>query len=160
MNRIILTIALMLFVFTAKAGEGDDYITVNAGYLYNNTLNATAGFEHEFSYGHAVEGLVDIGNHWQHPTCHAFWRGYYWSGAALYKYRLKRFKNGTLRFRVGPEIGAVRTKFFLGAEVGFEYNYIFPSGIQFSIAQKNCFCFFNGDHFKNGLLIGLKFPIR
>ena len=34
---------LMLSV-TAWAGDGDEHVTVNAGFLFNSTLNATVGW--------------------------------------------------------------------------------------------------------------------
>lgn len=161
MKKYLTVLLAALATLCAKAGDGDGLLNVNAGYLYPNTLNATIGYEREFGYGQAAEIFGEAGNHWQHPTCHRFWKGYYWDGGILYKYRLKRYKNGMLRFRIGPQFGAELRQFFIGVEAGFEYCYVFPSGIQLSVVQKNNFNFLNsgGDHFRNGLLIGLKFPL-
>jgi len=141
------------------AEDGRGSITVNAGVLIKNTLNASIGYERALAYGQAVEVFGEVGNHWQHPTCHRFWKGYYWDFGGLYKYRLKRFKNGMLRFRVGPMLGSTRGDFYMGIEAGFEYSYVFRSGIQFCVVQKNNFNFLHGDNFRNGLLVGLKFPL-
>lgn len=79
-------------------------------------------------------------------------------GGILYKHRLRRYKNGMLRFRFGPQFGAVERKFYFGLEVGFEYNYVFQNGCEFSIIQKNNVNFLHGDTFRNGLMIGFKIP--
>lgn len=49
-------------------------------------------------------------------------------------------------------------KFFFGLEAGFEYSYVFRSGLEFSIIQKNNVNFLHGDTFRNGLLLGIKVP--
>ena len=44
----------------AMAGEKDEYFTLNAGFLFNNTLNATFGYERELTYGNAVELFGEV----------------------------------------------------------------------------------------------------
>lgn len=149
-------IALVCVVVTLGA-SAQGKLTVNAGFLFPSTLNATVGYEHSLSYGKAVELFGEMGNHWKSGEGR-FWKGYYWDGGILYKHRLARYKNGMLRFRFGPEFGAVERKFFLGIEGGFEYNYVFQNGWEFSLIQKNNVNFIHGDTFRNGLLIGLKIP--
>ena len=94
-------------------------------------------------------------NHWQEKD---FWKGYYWDGGIVYKHRLVRYKNGMLRFRFGPQFGAVQKKFFIGLEGGFEYSYVFRNGWEFVLIQKNNVNFLHGDTFRNGLLLGIKVP--
>ena len=94
-------------------------------------------------------------NHWQEKD---FWKGYYWDGGIVYKHRLVRYKNGMLRFRFGPQFGAVQKKFFIGLEGGFEYSYVFRNGWEFALIQKNNVNFLHGDTFRNGLLLGIKVP--
>ena len=60
--------------------------------------------------------------------------------------------------RLGPQFGAVQKKFFFGLEAGFEYSYVFRSGLEFSVIQKNNVNFLHGDTFRNGLLLGIKVP--
>ena len=143
---------------TICAFERDGKLTINAGFLFPSTLNATIGYEHPLSYGNAVEVFAEMGDHWQTPVCHRFWKGYYWDGGWVYKHRLVRYKNGMLRFRFGPQFGATQRKFFLGIEGGFEYNYMFQNGWEFALIQKNNVNFIHGDTFRNGLLIGMKIP--
>lgn len=71
---------------------------------------------------------------------------------------LPDIRTGMLRFRFGPQFGAVERKFFLGLEVGFEYSYVFRNGCEFVITQKNNVNFLHGDTFRNGLLLGMKIP--
>ncbi len=150
-------IALICAIVSIGASAQEKF-TVNAGFLFPSTLNATVGYEHSLNYGNAVELFGEIGNHWKSGEGR-FWKGYYWDGGLLYKHRLVRYKNGMLRFRFGPEFGAVERKFFLGIEGGFEYNYVFQNGWEFSLIQKNNVNFLHGDTFRNGLLIGLKIPL-
>ena len=111
---------LLCAVFTFNVSAQDKKLTLNAGFLFPNTLNATIGYEHPLSYGNAVELYGEAGNHWQQPTSSRFWKGYYWDAGLVYKHRLARYKNGMLRFRFGPQFGADKRKFFLGLEAGFE----------------------------------------
>ena len=109
MRKILLAGLSLLCVMTAHAGDGDQFFNVNGGFLFNSTLNATLGYEHELSYTDAVEVFAEVGDRWHRdPRCglicrDMFKKDYYWGGGILYKKNLKRFKNSTLRFRLGPE---------------------------------------------------------
>ena len=156
MKKFLFTMVCALTALCASAQDGK--LTINAGFLFPSTLNATVGYEHPLSYGNAVEVFGELGNHWQTPVCHRFWKGYYWDGGLVYKHRLVRYKKGMFRFRFGPQFGATQRKFFLGIEGGFEYNYVFQNGWEFALIQKNNVNFIHGDTFRNGLLIGMKIP--
>lgn len=58
----------------------------------------------------------------------------------------------------GTTVRCSTEKFFFGLEAGFEYSYVFRSGLEFSIIQKNNVNFLHGDTFRNGLLLGIKIP--
>ena len=156
MKKFLFTMVCAMTTICAFAQDGK--LTINAGFLFPSALNATIGYEHPLSYGNAVEVFAEMGDHWQTPVCHRFWKGYYWDGGWVYKHRLVRYKNGMLRFRFGPQFGATQRKFFLGIEGGFEYNYMFQNGWEFALIQKNNVNFIHGDTFRNGLLIGMKIP--
>lgn len=156
MKKFLFTLICAMTTLCASAQDGK--LTINAGFLFPSTLNATVGYEHPLSYGNAVEVFAELGNHWQTPVCHRFWKGYYWDGGLVYKHRLIRYKNGMLRFRFGPQFGATQRKFFLGMEGGFEYSYVFQNGWEFTLIQKNNVNFIHGDTFRNGLLVGMKIP--
>lgn len=86
MKKILMIIFCAFAVLSASAQ--DKKLTLNAGFLFPNTLNAMIGYEHPLSYGNAVEIYGEVGNHWQEPTCCRFWKGYYWDGGLVYKQRL------------------------------------------------------------------------
>ena len=71
---------LLCAVASAGAFAQDSKLTVNAGFLFPSTLNATVGYERPLSYGHAVELFGEVGNHWRK---HDFWKGYYWDGGIV-----------------------------------------------------------------------------
>ena len=98
---------LLCAIVSIGASSQDSKLTLNAGFLFPSTLNATLGYEHPLFYGNAVEVFGEVGDHWQTPVSDRFWKGYYWDGGVLYKHRLVRYKNGMLRFRCGPQLGAV-----------------------------------------------------
>ena len=156
MKKFLFILLCALASIGASAQDGK--LTLNAGFLFPSTLNATLGYEHPLFYGNAVEVFGEVGDHWQTPVSDRFWKGYYWDGGVLYKHRLVRYKNGMLRFRFGPQFGAVQRKFFLGMHAGFEYSYAFQNGWEFALIQKNNVNFIHGDTFRNGLLIGVKIP--
>ena len=165
MKKIIL--AMICAIASLGASAQDSKLTVNAGFLFPSTLNATVGYERSFTYGNAVEIYGEIGNHWK-TAPGQFWssrsallakNGYYWDGGLIYKHRLHRYKNGSFRVRLGPQFGAVERRFFIGIEGGFEYNYVFQNGCEFSIIQKNNVNFLHGDTFRNGLMLGFKIPL-
>lgn len=160
MKKIISLIAIIILsVSSIKAGDGEDRVGIHAGFLFPETLNASITYEHDLSYGNALDLMGEFGNHWQKPVCCQFWKGYYWDFGFGYRKRLTRYKNSILRLRLGGQLGANQKNFFLGCNLSFEYDYIFPSGIRFSIMQKNDFNFLHGDHFRNGLMLGFKFPL-
>lgn len=164
MKRLYCVLVVMVAMFVAIplkgfAGDGEGRVGVNAGFLFPSTLNASLVYEKDLSYGNAFDLMAEIGNHWQTPVCHRFWKGYYWDAGFGYKIRLKRYKNSMLRFRLGGHLGASQRDFFMGCNLSLEYDYVLPSGVRLCISQKNDFNFFAGDHFRNGLMLGIKFPL-
>ena len=111
MKKLLFVMLSYLVGTGAMAGEKDEYFTFNAGFLFNSTLNATLGYEHELTYGNAVELTAEIGNQWQRdPVCgkickDVFWKGYYWDGGLLYHCCTNNVKNRNLRLLLGSEIG-------------------------------------------------------
>lgn len=164
MKKLAFVIVSLLFVTTAFAGQGDEFFSLNGGFLFNSTLNATLGYERELSYSDAMEFYGEVGNRWEKdPVCgkvcrESFFKNYYWDGGVAYKKCLKRMKNSMFRLRLGPQMGAVRGSFFMAVECGFEYNVVLPNRVQLSVIQKNQVSFLHGDTFRNGLLVGLKIP--
>lgn len=99
MKKILFILFCSIASIGASAQTGK--VSVNAGFLFPSTLNATLGYEYPLSYGNAVEVYGEVGNHWHKPVCHNFWKGYFWDGGIVYKHRLTRYKNGMMRLRLG-----------------------------------------------------------
>lgn len=164
-GRIFISLMFLLLTLPTWAGEGDNHLTLNAGFLFNSTLNASFGLEHQLKYDNAVEIYGEVGNRWQRdPVCgkicrDVFWKKYYWSGGVLYKKNLRRYKNSNLRLGVGAHAGAYRHKYQFGLDADLEYIITLGNDVKLSITQKNQVNFFHGDTFKNGLMLGIKIPI-
>ena len=75
MKKFLLVLLYAVWGIGASAQDGK--LSVNAGFLFPSTLNATVGYERPLAYGNAVEVFGEVGNHWQKPD---FWKGYYWDG--------------------------------------------------------------------------------
>lgn len=158
MNKYVLAMFISLVSAVSAFAYGDEHFNANIGILAPNCLDATLGYEMDFTDTSSLEIFAEAGNHWQTPVCCKFWKGYYWDGGALYKLRLKKFKNSNFRLRAGALCGADKGNVFCGVELGFEYNHIFKNQWQLSLIQKNNVNFVHGDLFRNGLMIGLKIP--
>ncbi len=50
---------------TIGASAQDAKLSINAGFQFPSTLNATVGYEHPLAYGNAVEVFGEVGNHWR-----------------------------------------------------------------------------------------------
>ena len=164
-RKFLLALAIVMTSSLSWAGDGDNRIAVQAGLLFQNTLNAQIGFEHELKYGNAYELFFEVGDRYRRdPVCgkfcsDVFWKGYYWSGGAAYKKVLAKGKNTIFRIKGGPQFGAYKGDFTYGGEISFEYNIQLEIGVQITITQKNQVNFKHGDDFRNGLLVGFKLPL-
>lgn len=159
MKKLITLILSLAFIIPGYAGDGDTHFTANVGMMAPYTIDATLGYEHPIGFGHAIEGYLEGGNHWQKPICHRFWKGYFWDGGAAYKHRVARFKNGNLRVLGGVDCGMVGQRIFFGIEAGIEYNYVLSNNWVLNIKGRTCVNFLNGDKFRTGIFIGLKIPL-
>lgn len=70
---------LLCAVASMSASAQDGKLTLNAGFLFPSTLNATLGYEYPLSYGNAVEIFGEAGTHWHRPVSKNFWKDYYWT---------------------------------------------------------------------------------
>jgi len=165
MKRVLfICVAIIALHLDARGGHGDTYWNIEAGFLWQNTINASMSWEKELSYKDAVAIFGEAGDRFtRDPVCgkyckDVFWDNYYWGGGVLYKRMMSQGRNSYFRIAVGPELGAVRTDFFAAVNLNFEWNFVNFKGIQFSLQQKNQVGFFNGDTFRNGLAIGVRIP--
>ena len=127
---------------------------------------AVVGLEFEGKYHNAYELYIDLATAYDKcPVCNKVCSDSFWSyktfgiGAA-YKPTISRGKNSNLRWRFGADLGANRKGFQASIDIGLEYSYSFRNGMQVFVMQKNDFVFWTRDHFRNGLLVGVKFPIN
>ncbi len=166
MKRILLILSLSLAVLPSVAGNGDKFFNLSAGWQWKNTVNAIIGFEAETKYHNAWEMYVDLSTAYekcpQHGTVDSksFWAYKTFGIGGAYKPLIYRGKNSTLRWRLGADLGTNRRGFQASLDLGFEYAYSLRSGIQLFVMQKNDFVFWTRDHFRNGVLIGVKFPLN
>jgi hypothetical protein len=157
MKRFMICLCVLLSITALYAGEKDKHLTINAGVMAPNTLDAIIGFDFPIGYNQSIEAFAEAGDHWHTPICCQFWKSYYWDAGASYKYRIKRFKNGALRFAAGLHCG-MSQKIFFGVNAGFEYNYVLPNNWVLTIQERNELNFLNGDRIRAGGLIGIKIP--
>ncbi len=156
-------------VLTIEISEkqiSDKFFNISGGWQWKNTVNAVVGLEFEGKYHNAYELYIDLATAYDKcPVCNKVCSDSFWSyktfgiGAA-YKPTISRGKNSNLRWRFGADLGANRKGFQASIDIGLEYSYSFRNGMQVFVMQKNDFVFWTRDHFRNGLLVGVKFPIN
>lgn len=151
------SLLLLLFPFSVPmlANEGYDAFSVRSGFLVPETSHILFSYERTLSIDNSYSYFGELGAK-SITTSHP--EDYYWDLGMMYHHNLVRFKNGELKLTSEVHSGASEKQFFLGAGIGFEYNYTFRNGVVFVLHQTNQVNFFHNDTFKNGLLVGLKFP--
>lgn len=165
MKKVLVIISAALFSLKSFAGDGDKFLNLSGGYQWKNTVNLLVGFEAETKYHNAWELYFDLSTAYTTcPTCYkvcskSFWDYKTFGLGIAYKPSLYRGKNSVVRWRIGADIGANRKGFQASIDLGIEYSYSFRNGMQVFVLQKNDFVFWTRDHFRNGLLVGVKFPL-
>ena len=166
-KRILMTLGLLTVLSVhMMAGENETRFGFNAGVLYPRIFNVTAQMEWETKYHNAWEVYIDYSTQWDKcRTCgkvcmDSFWKeGYGYAVGAAYKPAFSRGKNSLGRFRFGADLGASRRNFALGLEVGLEWVWTLRNRMQIVFQQKNEVNFWAKPRFKNGALIGVRFPL-
>lgn len=152
---------MMVFMTIIISAKADDYqrLDFNVGAFAPYTLDATVTYEYPIGYGHSIVAFGEAGTHWQTPVCHMFWKKLFWDGGLGYRHRVTRMKNSEFRLLGDVYCGSFAKNFFLGFDLGLEYNYTFANNWQFTVQERNCFQFLHhADTFRNGLMVGLKIP--
>ena len=164
MKKIVLLSVSLLSCAAAFAGDGDKFTTVSGGWQHRRTMNAVVGLEFEGMHHNAWELYIDLSNAWATAPDGKIYSNTLWDyrtfgiGAA-YKPVLTKGKNTVLRWRFGADVGANRRGFQASLDVGLEFSYSFRNRMQLFVLQKNDVVFWSRDHFRNGVLIGVKIPI-
>lgn len=166
MKRTVILFSLLLAIARMSAGDLDRHFGIHTGVLYPRIYNITLSYEKETSYHNAWEAYIDYATQWDKcRTCgrvcmDSFWKEHYsYAFGAAYKPVIGRGKNSVTRMRFGADLGSCNREFALGVEIGFEYVVTTRSNIQFVFQQKNEVTFWGKPTFKNGALIGIRFPI-
>lgn len=166
-----LVAAWMLVASSSYAGDGDTFLNVSGGWQANTQrfkspiVNALVGMEFEGKYHNAWEVYVDLSTAYEKCPIHgkvdskSFWSYKTFGIGGAYKPAFIRRKNSVVRWRFGTDLGANKSGFQASVDLGLEYSYSFRNGMQFFVLQKNDFVFWSRDHFRNGILIGVKFPL-
>jgi hypothetical protein len=163
---LLIAIAAIALSFNATAaGDGSWNINVQGGVMYRSATNALVSLEWERRYQHIWEAFVDMQARVEtsNGRIHSdtfFDRSTILVGAA-YKPAFLRWKNSVLRARVGAGVGIESDyTFTTGLSVGLEFSLTFRNRMQLVASQKNDFHFWARDNFRNGILVGVKFPIN
>lgn len=152
----------------ANAGDGDILIKGSAGIAIQKTAWANLGLEWETKYHNAWEIYADFGTGFKYCEidqtylCNETFFDYKSFGVGgAYKPKFYRWKNLNLRGQFGVDLGVKEgNTFFLSLVVGPELTYTFKCNVQLFILQKNEFCFWCRDHFRNGVMLGIKIPLN
>ena len=173
MKKILLTLVTIISLMGfAQAEEGGVTLNPQFGAFYQKGVNAVLELEFESRYFHSWNVYLDFCNTFKYcENDHTFFcEETFWDYQTIaigvaYKYELIRWRNANLKARLGFDLGADYYKkddytFYMSAEVGFELSYTLRNRVQLSLIQKNDFCFLTRDHFKNGLLVGIKIPLN
>ena len=126
MKKILFLLLIMATATTARAGDGDHHLGLQAGVLYPGMLNATLSVDFETKYHNAFEFYLDAFTEWKDcPDCgkvckESFWKSNYGlSVGAAYKPTVNRTRNSVGRFRMGADVGTANRGFALGVELGY-----------------------------------------
>lgn len=162
-NRLLLILSLLLCVQRSFAGDGDKYINVSGGWQYKNTVNALISVEFEGINHSSYEFYLDLANVYREAPDGKVHSNTFWDYKSLgigtaWKPVISRGRNTALKWRLGADIGANDNSFQASLEVGLEYSYTLKNGWKLFALQKNELVFWTRDHFRNGLLIGVKLP--
>jgi len=167
MKKLILTFAVIFTALQVNAGNKDQYLGINGGFLYKNSVTFSLNYEIETNYRNAFEINVMGGNNFaKDPDCgkicrEFFFKDYWIEGGLAWKPVIKHYKNSNLRLKAGASAGSYIKEFNAAAVLGLEYNIYTRAGVVFTITQENHYNFLRkkSDMFKAGLLLGIKIPL-
>lgn len=167
-KRLLVIMALFSLAFSVRAGEGDLLLNGYVGLAYRNTANAVLAAEWENKYHNSWMVYLDFATNyaWCEIDQTYFCSETFWDYKTLgiggaFKPVLYRWKNLNLRGGLGVDLGIKEGySFFLSVDLMFELTYSFQNRMQAFIMQKNDFCFWCKEHFRNGFMIGVKIPLN
>ncbi|UZR99613.1 hypothetical protein [Chondrinema litorale] len=150
---LVWLVAMTLIAFKVNAQEGYNYLDIAGGYLVKDTYGIELSLEFGKRYHNQLELLFDYA-HNTHSE-----RNNYMLGLA-YKPLITRKRNTVLNLRVSAALGTNEYDFIAGISTGLELNFAFSNGWIFFLRPKGDLVLWDKDHWRIGMLAGVKFPIN
>ena len=168
MKKILMFGAILFGLLSPVfASDGDKFIQVGTGILYERGWDLTVGVEQETRYHNAWESFGNMYLKWEEcPSCghvcpESFWKSYNaWMLGFAYKPALVRKRNSVGRVRLGMSAGSDRHEFLGGVHVGYEQNYTLRNGMVLYWQVKSDLIINGKDLFRTGLVLGVKLPFK
>lgn len=169
MKKIFLiVITIFSLALSAKAGEGDLLLNGAVGLAYRQTAWANLSVEWENKYHNSWMIYLDGATNFKwcdvdqtYLCSETFWDYRTLGIGGAYKPALYRWRNTNLKGGLGVDLGVKEGySFFLSVDLLFELTHSFKNKTQIFIQQKNDFCFWCKEHFRNGFMIGIKIPLN
>ncbi|MCQ2221335.1 MAG: hypothetical protein MJZ12_08050 [Prevotella sp.] len=151
---------------SANAQSRSNHINLGVGYMIENTMEATVGFEHETKYHNSWEYFISGSLKYEdctdcgHICNESFWNNYNTIGGGVcYKPCVIRARNNHGNLRLGASGNIASTgSFVTGIHAAYEHTYALRSGWNI-YWQVKCDGMINGkDNIRGGFAIGLKLP--
>lgn len=156
MKRLLFILTALCTSIVMMAGNGDSYFSIKAGFLFPKTFNGEISYQHALDYDTSIELFGELGK--KIVDSHQA-EDYYWAGGLAYHKGMKRYKNAELKLLGECHAGAHIRRIFFGFGIGLEYAYTCSNGLQIVLQQKNQVNFLRNDTFKNGIMVGVRYPI-
>lgn len=170
MKRLLILCLLAMISVKSNAGDGDKHLTFAGGWQANAIqvraplINYMIGYEFEGQFHNSFELYLDLASPYlqnkKENKENIYFNNLSFGLGVAYKPSISKSKNSQLRWRFGADIGSNGRSFQSSVEVGLEFRHTFSNDIQVFLLQKNDIVFWNQDHFRNGLLLGIKLPLN
>lgn len=163
----MLCVVLFGLLSPVVASDGDKFIQVGTGILYERGWDLTVGIEQETRYHNAWEYFGNVYLKWEecascgHVCPESFWKSYNtWALGAAYKPALVRKRNSVGRARLGVSASSDKHEFLAGLHAGYEQNYTLRNGMILYWQVKSDLMINGKDLFRTGLVLGVKLPFK
>lgn len=168
MKKIFLLCTVLFGLLSPMiASDGEKFIQLGTGVLYERGWDLTVGVEQETRYHNAWEYFGNVYLKWEecnscgHICPDSFWKSYNtWALGAAYKPAFVRKRNSVGRARLGVSAGSDKYEFVAGLHVGYEHNYTLRNGMVVYWQVKSDLMINGKDFFRTGVVLGVKLPLK
>lgn len=168
MKKIFLLCTVLFGLLSPMiASDGEKFIRLGTGVLYERGWDLTVGVEQETRYHNAWEYFGNVYLKWEecnscgHICPDSFWKSYNtWALGAAYKPAFVRKRNSVGRARLGVSAGSDKYEFVAGLHVGYEHNYTLRNGMVVYWHVKSDLMINGKDFFRTGVVLGVKLPLK